>query len=207
MRVLVMSEEDGGERKLAEKESNSEEEEEEEAVGELPPREVCEGVIVRTRNEDGPQDAEIGRLPAMELREQSRVDRCTSHEKLAHLLGFTTAWGAALWVTFIGVTIMFRNLPRHQFGNLQSKMFPAYYLMLAVCCAISVASFGYLHACMEVIIHNREVPARMMKQRHRVEEEDEIGRSKNRKAAKVNPKLAAANRKFGMYHGLSSLAS
>lgn len=46
-----------------------------------------------------------------------------------------------------------------------------------------------------------------MKQTHKVEEEDEIGRSKNRKAAKVNLKLAAANRKFGMYHGLSSLAN
>lgn len=38
-----------------------------------------------------------------------------------------------------------RNLPRHQFGNLQSKMFPAYFWLVGVCCAISVASFGYLH--------------------------------------------------------------
>ncbi|KAL3717681.1 hypothetical protein ACJRO7_009162 [Eucalyptus globulus] len=65
--------------------------------------------------------------------------------KLAHLLGFATAWGAALWVTFIGIVVMFKNVQRRQFGNLQSKMFPAYFTMLAVCCAISVASFGYLH--------------------------------------------------------------
>jgi hypothetical protein len=39
----------------------------------------------------------------------------------------------------------FRNLPRHQFGNLQSKMFPAYFSMVGVCCAISAGSFGYLH--------------------------------------------------------------
>lgn len=39
----------------------------------------------------------------------------------------------------------FRNLPRHQFGNLQSKMFPAYFALVGTCCAISVASFGYLH--------------------------------------------------------------
>lgn len=31
------------------------------------------------------------------------------------------------------------------FGNLQSKMFPAYFSMVAVCCAVSTASFGYLH--------------------------------------------------------------
>lgn len=38
-----------------------------------------------------------------------------------------------------------RNLPRHQFGNLQSKMFPAYFSMVGVCCAVAVGSFGYLH--------------------------------------------------------------
>ena len=31
------------------------------------------------------------------------------------------------------------------FGSLQSKMFPAYFSMVAVCCAVSTASFGYLH--------------------------------------------------------------
>lgn len=51
----------------------------------------------------------------------------------------------------------------------------------------------------------------MMKQRHKVEREqnigEEIGRSKNKEVAKVNPKLAAMNKKFGMIHGLSSLAN
>ena len=47
-----------------------------------------------------------------------------------------------LWFCWI---VWFRNLPRHQFGNLQSKMFPAYFSMVGVCCAVSVASFGYLH--------------------------------------------------------------
>lgn len=31
--------------------------------------------------------------------------------KLAHLLCFSTAWGAALWVTFIGGIIMFKSVP------------------------------------------------------------------------------------------------
>ena len=51
----------------------------------------------------------------------------------------------------------------------------------------------------------------MMKQRHKVEREqnigEEIGWSKNKEVAKVNPKLAAMNKKFGMIHGLSSLAN
>lgn len=51
----------------------------------------------------------------------------------------------------------------------------------------------------------------MMKKRHKVEREEnigeEVGWSKNVEAAKVNPKLAAMNKKFGMIHGLSSLAN
>ncbi|KAK3407487.1 hypothetical protein EUGRSUZ_K03533 [Eucalyptus grandis] len=152
--------------------------------------------------------------------------------KLAHLLGFATAWGAALWVTFIGGIIMFKNLPRHQFGNLQSKMFPAYFTMVGVCCAMSVASFGYLHPwksssstekyqlgfLLSAFAFNltnlfvfTPMTIEMMKQRHKVEKEEnignEVGWSKNVEVAKVNPKLAAMNKKFGMIHGLSSLAN
>jgi hypothetical protein len=51
----------------------------------------------------------------------------------------------------------------------------------------------------------------MMKKRHKIERElsigDEVGWSKNVKSAKSNPTLAAMNKKFGMIHGLSSLAN
>lgn len=51
----------------------------------------------------------------------------------------------------------------------------------------------------------------MMKKRHKVEREanigDEVGWTKNQATAKVNPQLAAMNKKFGMIHGLSSLAN
>ncbi|EXB59332.1 hypothetical protein L484_001912 [Morus notabilis] len=158
--------------------------------------------------------------------------KLSTYLKLAHLLSFSTAWGAALWVTFIGGIILFKNLPRHQFGNLQSKMFPAYFSMVGVCCAISVASFGYLHPwkssdtaekyqlgfLLSAFAFNlanlfvfTPMTIEMMKQRHKVEREqnigDEIGWSKNVEVAKVNPKLAAMNKKFGMIHGLSSLAN
>ncbi|OWM80071.1 hypothetical protein CDL15_Pgr010049 [Punica granatum] len=174
--------------------------------------------------------------------------------KLAHLLCFATAWGAALWVTFIGGIIMFktvptllylvsvgndvhefsdyRNLPRHMFGNLQSKMFPAYFALVGACCAVSLASFGYLHPWKSASTTEKyqlgflassfafdlanllvftPMTIQMMKQRHKIEREanigEEIGWSKNQEAAKVNPELAAMNKKFGMIHGLSSLAN
>ncbi|XP_059437957.1 uncharacterized protein LOC132170850 [Corylus avellana] len=152
--------------------------------------------------------------------------------KLAHLLSFSTAFGSALWVTFIGGIIMFKNLPRHQFGNLQSKMFPAYFSMVGVCCAISAGSFGYLHPWKSSSTAEKyqlgfllssfafnlanlfvftPMTIEMMKQRHKVEREsnigEEVGWTKNVEVAKVNPKLAAMNKKFGMIHGLSSLAN
>ncbi|PRQ16917.1 hypothetical protein RchiOBHm_Chr7g0189431 [Rosa chinensis] len=65
--------------------------------------------------------------------------------KLAHLLNFFTAFGAYLKVTFLGDTIMFKTLLRHQLCNLQSKMLPSYFTMVGICCAISVALFGYLY--------------------------------------------------------------
>ncbi|XP_055818068.1 uncharacterized protein LOC129887133 [Solanum dulcamara] len=158
--------------------------------------------------------------------------KLATYLKLAHLLCFSTAFGAALWVTFIGGIIMFKNLPRHQFGNLQSKMFPAYFSMVGVCCAVSVGSFGYLHpwktasaaekyqlgfilAAFAFNLSNLFVftpmTIQMMKQRHKIEREanigEEVGWTKNQEVAKVNPKLSAMNKKFGMIHGLSSLAN
>lgn len=49
------------------------------------------------------------------------------------------------WHMFWLLWLFHRNLPRHQFGNLQSKMFPAYFSLVGVSCAVSVASFTYLH--------------------------------------------------------------
>ncbi|KAG1365281.1 transmembrane protein [Cocos nucifera] len=152
--------------------------------------------------------------------------------KLAHLLCFATCWGVSVWVTFIGGIITFKNLPRHQFGNLQSKMFPAYFMVLSVCAAISVAAFAYLYPWKSASPLERyqlgfllsalgfnlsnlfvftPMTTEIMMKRHKVERElsigEEVGWSKNMEVAKSNPKLAAMNKKFGMIHGLSSLAN
>ncbi|KAG6525702.1 transmembrane protein 205-like isoform X1 [Zingiber officinale] len=152
--------------------------------------------------------------------------------RILHLLAFATDWGAALWVTFIGGIIMFKNLPRHQFGNLQSKMFPAYFTLVSVCSVVSVVAFAYIHPWRSASLIERyqlvfllcalgfnlsnliiftPMTIEMMKQRHKIERDlsigEEVGWSKNVQVAKTNPQLAAMNRKFGMIHGLSSLAN
>uniref|UniRef100_A0A0D9XV90 TMEM205-like domain-containing protein n=1 Tax=Leersia perrieri TaxID=77586 RepID=A0A0D9XV90_9ORYZ len=152
--------------------------------------------------------------------------------RLAHILCFATAWGAALWVTFIGGIVMFKYLPRHQFGSLQGKMFPAYFMLISACSAISVAAFAYLHpwktastieryqlgfllAALGFDLSNLLVftpmTIEMMMRRHKMEKDlgigSEVGFSKNTEVAKKSPALAAMNKKFGMIHGLSSLAN
>ncbi|KAJ8899096.1 hypothetical protein K2173_010249 [Erythroxylum novogranatense] len=159
------------------------------------------------------------------------ISQLSTYLKLAHLLCFSTAFGAALWVTFIGGIIMFKYISSHIWQFAKQDV-PAYFSLVGICCAISVASFGYLHPwdtatttekyqlgfLISSFVFNltnlfvfTPMTIEMMKQRHKVEREDnigsEIGWSKNRETAKTNPKLAAMNKKFGMIHGLSSLAN
>ncbi|KAL6654285.1 hypothetical protein ACP70R_007750 [Stipagrostis hirtigluma subsp. patula] len=152
--------------------------------------------------------------------------------RLAHVLAMATAWGAGLWVTFIGGILMFRHLPRHQFGSLQGNMFKAYFMLKSVCSAISVAAFAYLHpwktastieryqlgfliAALGCDLSNvlvfTPMTIEIMMKRHKIEKDlgigSEIGYSRNPEFAKTNPALAAMNRKFGRIHSLSSLAN
>jgi len=44
-----------------------------------------------------------------------------------HLFAFACYYGCSMWVTFVGGLVMFKSLPRHTFGKLQSKLFPRYF--------------------------------------------------------------------------------
>ncbi|RWW17633.1 hypothetical protein BHE74_00045076 [Ensete ventricosum] len=105
-------------------------------------------------------------------------------------------------------------------------------MVLSVCAAVSVAAFAYLHPWrlaspferyqlgfllsalgfdLSNLIVFTPMTIEMMKKRHKTERDlgigEEVGGSKNLEAAKTNPQLAAMNKKFGMIHGLSSLAN
>ncbi|KAG0554511.1 hypothetical protein M758_12G100600 [Ceratodon purpureus] len=152
--------------------------------------------------------------------------------RLVHLLSFATAFGTSLWASFIGGIIMFKNLPRHQFGNLQAKMFPAYFKLLMVCCSFCVSAMATTHpwnvatkrerlqivslgvSLFTVVVNLlvfQPLTVKIMKQRHKIEKDEgignEVGRSMNLEAAKKNPELAKINKTFGMVHGFSSLAN
>ncbi|RRT67168.1 hypothetical protein BHE74_00030300 [Ensete ventricosum] len=106
-------------------------------------------------------------------------------------------------------------------------------MVVSVCAAVSVAAFAYLHPwrsassveryqlgfllsalgfdLSNLIVFTPMTIEQMMKKRHKIERDlsigEEIGWSKNMEVAKTNVQLAAMNKKFGMIHGLSSLAN
>jgi Domain of unknown function (DUF4149)/Late embryogenesis abundant protein len=70
----------------------------------------------------------------------------TSHVVWAviQLLGFVTAYGTCVWVTFISSHVLASALPRQQFGMVQSKVYPAYFRAIAygILVAFLAQSFG-----------------------------------------------------------------
>ena len=144
-----------------------------------------------------------------------------SHElTLLHLLAFTSWFGCSIWVSFVGGIIMFNNLPRHVFGRLQSKLFPAYFIFSALAVSIAIASAAALGwgirslaailvTIMANLLYLEPETTRVMILRHAVERRlktgHEIGQLKPSDPAKANdPELRALSKQFGVWHGVSA---
>ncbi|KAL2644707.1 hypothetical protein R1flu_012294 [Riccia fluitans] len=150
--------------------------------------------------------------------------------RFLHLSSFATAFGTALWVSFVGGIIMFKNLPRHQFGNLQAKMFPAYFRLTSTCMATAIGviavlrpwststtweklQFGTLGVSLFFTLANllivEPMTTKLMRERHKLEREEGIGTepgvSRKAEIEKASPQLRALNKKFFAVHGISSL--
>jgi hypothetical protein len=147
---------------------------------------------------------------------------------LIHLFAFASWFGCSIWVSFIAGIVMFKNLPRHTFGRLQSKLFPAYFIFSALCIGISLASVYILQwdddggdgtgwtpllIILATILLNlfylEPQTTSIMFQRHVVERKlgtgQEIGllQSKDPSIAN-NVELKQLSKRFGMYHGMST---
>ncbi|KAI9200803.1 hypothetical protein LWI28_013353 [Acer negundo] len=60
---------------------------------------------------------------------------------MMNLLGFATAYGMCVWVTFISSYVLAGALPRQQFGIVQSKIYPVYFRAMAA--SIGLALLGH----------------------------------------------------------------
>ncbi|KAK6937995.1 protein of unknown function DUF4149 [Dillenia turbinata] len=62
--------------------------------------------------------------------------------EIIQLLGFATAYGMCVWITFVSSHVLEEALPRQQFGMVQSKVYPVYFRAMA--CSIGMALIGHL---------------------------------------------------------------
>uniref|UniRef100_A0A7S4ATM5 TMEM205-like domain-containing protein n=1 Tax=Pseudo-nitzschia australis TaxID=44445 RepID=A0A7S4ATM5_9STRA len=150
---------------------------------------------------------------------------------LLHLLAFSSWFGCSVWVSFIAGIVMFKTLPRHVFGRLQSKLFPAYFVFSAGAIVVAIATSSALTKSREEASSTNNIPysliailactllnllyfepatTKVMFQRHAVEKRlgtgHEIGKIRPDDPKKANdPQLKALSKTFGMLHGVSTL--
>ncbi len=65
--------------------------------------------------------------------------------RFIHLFIFVFWYGTLLYFTFIQAPILFKSLPRQLFGEVQSHLFPIYYLISYICGIILVVTYHLLH--------------------------------------------------------------
>ncbi|THV06055.1 hypothetical protein K435DRAFT_834479 [Dendrothele bispora CBS 962.96] len=143
----------------------------------------------------------------------------------------TYGWlvGMSIWVTFFGGVIAYKALPRHQFGQLQHKTFPIYFVISILLSAGLTGMWTLSHPDVQNYIQNPFVAdvaqaytlasvsiaqglnyfvvgpmtSKTMFQRQRLEKSE--GKTYNE--AGVSEEMKALNRRFGSLHGISSLAN
>lgn len=146
-----------------------------------------------------------------------------------YLVGYAWLFGMSLWITFFGGVIAYKSLPRHQFGALQHKTFPVYFVLSMLLSSGLLAIWTLKHP--DVLVHLTRpnvadvaqfyalatvlssqsfnylvvgpLTSKTMFQRQKLEKEE----GKVYSDPEVSADMKALNRRFGMLHGISSLAN
>lgn len=152
--------------------------------------------------------------------------------RFLHLLTFATIYGSSLWVTFVSGIILSKNIPRQQFGFVQSRMFPVYLRVVAAGEGLlfllhsimhpwlsadtlerqQFQNFVWMIAATLVNVYLLEPRAtKVMFERLKVEKEDGRMRETGNPAEAIaaasddyKKKLTAMNERFKMLHSFSS---
>lgn len=141
----------------------------------------------------------------------------TQAGSMVHLTAFSVWLGTVVWTTFVAGLTMFKNLPRQTFGKLQSKLFPKYFGlsagMLVIMLATMVGSAGgtwpkaantlaFSLACTMLNIVLLEPKAtEIMFEKYEVENNEGMGKEEK------ESRLKMMGKKFGKWHGMSSLSN
>lgn len=65
--------------------------------------------------------------------------------RFVNLFTFIFWYGTLLYFTLIQAPVLFKTLPRALFGEVQSKLFPTYYLISYICGGVMVITYHLLH--------------------------------------------------------------
>ncbi|KAJ7693666.1 hypothetical protein B0H17DRAFT_1059434 [Mycena rosella] len=146
-----------------------------------------------------------------------------------YVVAYGWLFGMSLWISFFGGVIAYRTLPRAQFGALQHKTFPVYFVLsialgstllglwtldhpvvLTHYASPLVADVFQAYTLISVILSQASnyfvvgpLTSKTMFERMRMEKDE--GKTYNESG--VSDKMKALNRRFGMLHGVSSLAN
>ncbi|KAF5914381.1 transmembrane protein 205 [Diceros bicornis minor] len=157
--------------------------------------------------------------------------------KVVHLLVLSGAWGMQMWVTFASGFVLFRGVPRHTFGLVQSKLFPFYFHISMACAFVNLCILAPQRAWAQLTFWEASqlcllllsltlatINARWLEPRttaamwalQTVEKERGLGGEvpgsrqgpdPYRQLRGQDPKYAALRQIFFQYHGLSSVCN
>jgi len=149
------------------------------------------------------------------------------YSTLSFLFFFAFGLGMNLWVTFIAGIVMFKTLPRHMFGNVQSRLFPCFFAATGVSfiaqmfsfssvgswnildseddCVILTLVMGFMCAFVNGWHVGPKSTAIMFK--CHVFEKEEGETPPNIVKLKENQEYMRLRKQFGMYHGMSMMAN
>eukprot|EP00941_MAST-03F_sp_MAST-3F-sp1_P005037 g5037.t1 len=143
----------------------------------------------------------------------------------AHLFSISSWWGCSTWVSFVSGIVMFKAMRRHDFGKLQSKLFPAYFkfstatLSVSAVCLAFMGETIYSRSLQMVLcalalqsinmLYLEPVTTKIMFKRHVIERDLNTGHEvgtllPSNEKARNDERLKAISKKFGIYHGLST---
>ena len=134
--------------------------------------------------------------------------------RFLHLFTFTFWYGTLLYFTFIQAPVLFKTLSRPLFGEVQSHLFPIYYLISYICGTLLVVTFHLLHPLKSYVPQDcAKITALCLMLLFSLGQGLWIGpkvsqlRIKRQAAeeAKDQPKADSLSREFGKAHGISSL--
>lgn len=134
-----------------------------------------------------------------------------------HLFIYSVALGGSVFHSFVVSPLAFKHLPRQEFGNLQNKVFPGYFIgqsvipivlgltspfklcpFLTGILALSGLAGALNYLVLLPVCHNiKEQRDKLVANKlHETLEDGEV---------KPSDKYVELSKKFGMYHGISSL--